>query len=219
MSYPHVRVAAPGRIEYFETASEFANAQSWTEREATGWVRTEGIEPEVIHASPKKSHLVGGWVRYDAEDQPILTNRVVYILTKAQSAWGVQARFACGATEIWEDDEGRESASVVKRFLKLLEDRNARVCAALVRYPFVLVGMNTVHRFETESSFSDSLRSLNLTALKLDDVSVTQIGEHGANIAVSFQFDAANSGRAVFLIDKRNSQHRIASVSVTCSPP
>lgn len=214
MSYPHVRVAAPGRVEYFESPTEFVAAASWSQREATGWVRTEGIEPRAIQTAPDKLHLAGGWVRYDAEDQPILSNRVVYVLTKPQGRWGVQARFACGATPTWRDVGDQQPANVVRRFLQLLKDGDLGGCAGLVRYPFIVVGLGAVQRFETESSLTLSLPEFRLTPPKFDAITVVQNGRQGANVAVSLQFDADDVGCAVFLIDQRSSQHLIASVSV-----
>ena len=214
MSYPHVRVAATGRVGIFGTAKEFVAATTWTEREATGWVRTEGIEPRPVQTAPDKLHLAGGWVRYDANDQPILSNRVVYVLTKAPRRWGVQARFACGATERWKDVEEQESTNVVQRFLQQVKSGDLGSYAGLVRYPFVVVGLGAFKRFETESSLTRSLTECNLTPREIDDISVIQNGQKGANVAVSLQFDAGVQGYAMFLIDKRNSQHLIASVSV-----
>ncbi len=214
MSYPHVRVAAQGRVEHFETAEEFAAAATWTRREATGWVRTEGIKPRAIQTAPEKLHLVGGWVRYDAADQPILSNRVVYVLTKPQGRWGVQARFACGATPTWDDITDQQPANLVRRFLQLLKDDDLGGCARLVRYPFIVVGLGAVQQFETESSLTLSLPEFSLTPGKFDAVTVVQYGRQGANVAVSFQFDTDHVGYAVFLIDQRSTQHLIAAVSL-----
>lgn len=214
LNYPHVRVAAPGRVEYFESPKEFIAAATWSEREATGWVRTEGIEPRAIQTAPDKLHLAGGWVRYDAEDQPILSNRVVYVLTKPQERWGVQARLACGATPTWRDVGDQEPANVVRRFLQLLKDDDFSGCAGLVRYPFVVVGLGAVQWFETESSFTLSLREFKLSPHKIEAIKVVQNGRLGSNVAVSLQFDAGDQAYAIFLIDKRNSQYLIATMSL-----
>lgn len=213
MSYPHVRVAAPGRVEHFETAEEFTAAANWTQREATGWVRTEGIEPRAIQSAPEKLHLVGGWVRYDAEDQPILSNRVVYVLTKPQNAWGVQARFACGASARWEDIADPEPTNVVKRLLQLLKDGNATACSALLRYPFIFVGTDSVQTLETEDSFTRSLLKLNRTPHEVGEVTAIQNGLRGANVVVSFSLHGKHVVSGVFLIEKKDATCRIAAAS------
>lgn len=91
MSYPHVRVAATGTTDYFGTSRDYADAADWTSREATGWVRTVGREPVRLHESPDRVHLLGGWTRYNAKDEPILWNRVTYIVTRPGSR-GVSRR-------------------------------------------------------------------------------------------------------------------------------
>ena len=140
MRYPHVRVAASGVTEYFETSGDYADAADWTEREATGWVRTRGRRPTRLHESGNRVHLVGGWTRYDAADAPILWNRVTYIVTRpaglhgstppatgelpalphasavgetppAEGSWGIQARFALGAYDGRDDEESAASAA------------------------------------------------------------------------------------------------------------
>ena len=140
MRYPHVRVAAAGGTDYFETSRDYADAADWTEREATGWVRTRGRQPTRLHESSDRVHLVGGWTRYNAADAPILWNRVTYIVTRpaglhgstpppmegtatlphasavgeaspAEGSWGIQARFALGAYDGRDDEAAAESAA------------------------------------------------------------------------------------------------------------
>ena len=82
MSYPHLRVSARGTARYFETPEAYSSGASWERIEAIGWVRTGGIEPTRLHESADKVHLAGGRTRYNASDQPILSNRVSYILTR-----------------------------------------------------------------------------------------------------------------------------------------
>ena len=68
MSYPHVRVSPPRggatprtASRVFATAADYAaQAAATFERiRATGWVRTEGIEPERVHTSEDRVHLAG----------------------------------------------------------------------------------------------------------------------------------------------------------------
>ena len=213
MRYPHVRVAAPGRIEYFRTEEEFVAVTDWAERTATGWVRTEGIEPQVFQSTRDKVHVAGGWVRYSAENKPILSNRVVYALTRGTSVWGVQARFACGASTTWQEAPDEEPANKVKRFLELLIDGELNTCAAMVRFPFIFVGTGSVQGFRNESSLISSLPSLSSTLGEMAEIRTIQNGLQGANIAVSFLSDAVHTKRAVFLVERGEETHRIASLS------
>ena len=88
MSYPHTRVSARGSARYYQTPRDYAEGASWEAIEATGWVRTRGVEPVRLHESADKVHLAAGWTRYDAEDEPILSNRVTYILTRVEGILG-----------------------------------------------------------------------------------------------------------------------------------
>ena len=110
MSYPHVRVSPPRAgatprtaSRVFPTAADYAALAPTTfERiRATGWVRTDGIEPERVHTSEDRVHLAGGWTRYNAEGEPILTNRVTYVMTRLDAGWGIQARFGI---DTWDAD-------------------------------------------------------------------------------------------------------------------
>ena len=109
MSYPHVRVSARGTASYYETPEAYASGASWESREATGWVRSRGIEPTRLHESADKVHLAAGWTRYNAADEPILSNRVTYILTRLDGSWGIQARF--GVDSFTEGENTDESAA------------------------------------------------------------------------------------------------------------
>ena len=214
MSYPHVRVAAPGRIEYFRTEEEFVASADWTQRETTGWVRTEGIDPKVFQSGSDKVHLAGGWVRYNAEDEPILSNRVVYVLTRVRGGWGVQARFACGANQTWQNAADEKPANEVKRFLQRLREGDVEACARSIRYPFIVVGRGTVKQFVSETSFLDSLQQLSLGSGDINDITSIQNGQRGANVAVSLTAGDDQLNQAVFLIIRNDEDHRLAAISI-----
>ena len=100
MSYPHVRVAPPREgvdarttARYYPTPEDYAAAADWTPFKAAGWVRTQGVEPVRLHESDDMVHLLGGWTRYNKDDEPIVSNRVTYLLTRLDTGWGIQARF------------------------------------------------------------------------------------------------------------------------------
>lgn len=214
MSYPHVRVAATGRVEFFQTAEEFANSASWTEREATGWVRTEGIAPKIAQAAPDKLHLAGGWTRYNGAGQPILSNRVVYILTRLKGRWGIQARFACGASTTWKSAVDEDPGNLAERFLLRLRGGDIEKCARMVRYPFIVVKTGAVRRFESDISFVAYLRELNLTPMELCEIGSIQIGQQGANVGVSFTTYDSRTVHALFLIARKDDDYRLAAISL-----
>ena len=214
LSYPHVRVAAPGRIEYFRTAAEFVASTDWIQREATGWVRTEGVEPRVFQSTRDKVHLAGGWVRYNAENEPILTNRVVYALTRGKKGWGVKVRFACGASAEWEDIADEETLDVVKRFLQVVKAGDAGAYVRLVRYPFFVIGADTVHRFESGLSLTRSIPNLDLSPVAIEDISLIQNGQQGSTVAVSFRTYDNHVRHAVILAARKKEGYRLAAISL-----
>ena len=93
LHYPHVRVSWRRDPRIVADAEAHALAQSWDQFIKTGWDHTEGAEPKVIQESPDKVHVEGGWTRMNAKNEPILSNRVVYIITRIDGSWGIQARY------------------------------------------------------------------------------------------------------------------------------
>lgn len=115
MSYPHVRVSAGmpgskcGRFFHPRTTARIypdhadyastAESMGWQRFISTGWVRTQGLDPVRIHASEDVVLLAGGWTRRRADDSPIVSNRVLYTLTRLDGGWGIQARFGVDSFE------------------------------------------------------------------------------------------------------------------------
>ena len=121
MQYPHVRISSgvnssylsTSGLSYFETKDDYANAVSWEGFKSTGWVRTHRIDPVRIHESEHKVHLAGGWTRYDKNDEPILSNRVTYILTQIlKGTWKIQARFGLDSLNALEDSSYSPDAAI-----------------------------------------------------------------------------------------------------------
>lgn len=122
MSYPHVRVSAGppsskrGRFFHPRTAARIypdhadyagtAESMGWQRFISTGWVRTQGLEPERVHAAEDVVLLAGGWTRRRADDSPIVSNRVLYTLTRLDGGWGIQARFGVDSF----DPDGNQQA-------------------------------------------------------------------------------------------------------------
>lgn len=128
MSYPHVRVSAGapegrrGRFFNPRTAARIysdhhnyastAESMGWERFVATGWVRTQGLEPVRVHESDDMVLLAGGWTRRRADGSPIVSNRVLYTLTKLGGSWGIQARFGIDSFEPGSDQESLARAAL-----------------------------------------------------------------------------------------------------------
>jgi hypothetical protein len=216
MSYPHVRVSARGTASYYETPEAYASGASWESREATGWVRSRGIEPTRLHESADKVHLAAGWTRYNAADEPILSNRVTYILTRLDGSWGIQARF--GVDSFTEGENTDESAAaavdVVQQHLRALDARDFESCARLGSYPVTQVGVGEVQQFENEAAYERSLAATPRGRVSQRDVRAAQSGVNGVNVSLTEALDSGRAVQAIFLVAKSKGLWRIAGRSI-----
>lgn len=217
MSYPHVRVAASAQTVYFPTARDYADAADWTSRVATGWVRTRGRDPHRLHESADRVHLVGGWTRLDANDEPILWNRVTYILTRPGSSWGIQARFALGAYDGREDEAANNVASeaatdVVRRYYDALDTGDGNASAELCRYPLIDVGVGEVRRFEDGAELAGIVAD---RPVGYRDVTVraAQAGPEGVLVEVLADHADGGGERTILVVGRWSGVWRIAGTS------
>lgn len=216
MSYPHVRVSARGTARHYETPEEYASGASWERFEAAGWVRTQGIEPMRLHESDDKVHLVGGWTRYNAADEPIVSNLVTYILTRLDGSWGIQARFGVDSFTKGENTEESAAAAVdvVQQHLGALDARDFESCARLGSYPVTQVGVGKVDQFEDEAAYARSLGATPRGRASQRDVGAVQSGVNGVNVALAEVLESGRAVRAIFLLAKREGLWRIAGRSI-----
>ena len=217
MSYPHVRVAASGPTVYFVDARDYADAADWTSRVATGWVRTRGREPVRLHESAERVHLVGGWTRLNASDEPILHNRVTYILTRPGSSWGIQARFALGAHDGGDDETASRSAAeaateLVRRFYDGLAAGDAHACAGLCRYPLIDVGVGDARRFEDTAELALDLDGRR-TAYGDVTVRAAQAGPDGVLVEVLADHSPSGGEETVLVVGRWSDAWRIGGIS------
>jgi hypothetical protein len=115
--YPHVRIG-DGRVSVWETAEEFTapETRGGLQRflKATDWHRSAWDSREVLQSSADKVHIFVRSTRYREDDSLIGTYDSLWIVTKREGRWGVQARssFAPGV-------DGRSYAIVQNRRLKM----------------------------------------------------------------------------------------------------
>ena len=213
MSYPHVRVSARGRASLYPTRQDYADAADWSGREATGWVRSAGIEPVRLHESERKVHLLGGWTRFNKDDEPILENRVTYILTKPEDSWGIQARFG---TDSWSgaDDEaaGAQACDEVARFCASVVTNPAEA-AAQCRYPLTVVDVGVVRQLADADEFVDAHSGTNAVDWTASDVRSVQAGAQGVVVSVALE-EATCSGHGLILLGRTDEGWQVAGVSL-----
>ena len=92
-NFPHVRIAS-GQVRVFATPEELAaNPERYGRREVEpGWAHSRWDSRELIHAGPDKVHLAVQFTRYGSDDKPLNTYRAVYVVTRVDGHWGIQAR-------------------------------------------------------------------------------------------------------------------------------
>ena len=215
MSYPHTRVSATGNCPYYPTPEDYAARASWAAREATGWVRSVGVDPIRIHESADKVHLAGGWTRYNAKDEPILSNRVTYILTRIEGSWGIQARFG---TDSFTEGEALDSSAPLGVVAAHLENWAAGDLGAATEtliYPFTNVGVGRVDRYGNASEVAGKLHVE--APRTVGDVHAVWEGKAGVVAAATWQTDEGATCQAVFLVARQESGWRMAAASIIAS--
>ena len=219
MSYPHVRVSAQGKSVYFETPEVYASSASWEEREATGWVRSRGVEPVRLHASPDKVHLAGGWTRFNIDDEPILSNRVTYVLTRLEGSWGIQARFGVDSFDEGENNETAAAAAVdvVEHFHTALGGGDFEACARLCRFPLTEVGIGEVQRFKDAAAARRRFAAM-ADRSKATEIRAVQAGSLGVVVSATASVESGRTVRSVFLVGNREGQWHIAGISAVVAP-
>ena len=214
MSYPHVRVSARGRGLYFETPAEYAAGASWSAREATGWVRSVGIEPARIHESADKVHLAGGWTRYDASDEPILRNRVTYVLTRIDGSWGIQARFGTDSFTEGARVDAAPAIDVVGDHLECMASGDFAGAGNSISHPLVDVGVGRVDRYRDRDEVAEALAAAVGRPRSVRDVNAVQAGKDGAVVAATWEDAGGDRVQAVFLVGRLEGAWRIAGRSM-----
>ena len=216
MNYPHVRVAATGRTELFQNSKQYATQATWTEREATGWVRTEGVEPSRIFETDDLVVLDAGWTRMNAKNEPILQNRVVYVLSRIEDSWGVQARFACGAMPQWRNSVDQIPVELVSGFLSASYLTKLDDVVRVVQFPCIQVAAGKVEQFANEAELTQFLTRYPAREDRIVEVSVIQNGPVGANVAAAWCLESGQVAQGVFLVRKKP-EYAILAMSVMSS--
>ncbi len=217
MNYPHARVAASGASDFFETPKAYGDAANvdWPSTVKTGWVRTRGRETTRLHDSATKVHLVGGWIRLNADDEPIRWNWVTYIVTKPAGSWGIQARFALGADGGGDDQEAAEQAakaatSKVHQYYEALRNNDSNACAALCRYPLMDVGVGEVTQINDAVTMAQHISPGQINNL---DISATQSGPDGVNVAVTPDYSDGRQEQSIMVVGHEGENWQIAGIS------
>ena len=91
LNYPHVRLAG-GKVTVWSTEEEYAAEDIFERLASTGWNYSAWLSREVILVSEDKVHISTVFQRYDKDHNPMKKYQSLYIVTKQNGEWGVQAR-------------------------------------------------------------------------------------------------------------------------------
>ena len=209
LHYPHVRISPKQTPVLVPTAAAHAEAMSWQRVIASGWDHTEGHEPQLLHSATDRAHIVGGWTRVDAHGEPVLVNRVVYIVTRINGGWGVQCRFGTDggdATQSGESDAHHQRAlGMVGEYIDAYNDRHWARCVRLLSTPHYQVDVGMVREWPDRGRLWAALRDGSWHF-------VTPLATHvaqGGNDCVAVAFEGMLDGgdvalKGVFFVVRRD---------------
>ncbi|XOV87948.1 MAG: hypothetical protein ACFHX7_23825 [Pseudomonadota bacterium] len=185
LNFPHVRPAPRGPVQIAETAEDYIARVDYNRVIATGWDHSEWDYRQVLHTSPRKIHVVGQWCRYNKAGENILTNPVVYIVTRMADKWGIQSRFSADFAGD-EDTSGMESRCFkhIESFVSTVNARNREASAELINYPHYAIDPGLVTATPSAADFS-----LPAGGITIDALVALQTGKRSMNAAMDFSLD------------------------------
>ena len=224
-SWPHARISAaadnaahwrpPTRV--FSDAEEYLAEPLWADLEATGWARSESLPPSIVQASDVKAHIAGGWTRYSVDGKPMAANRVVYVMTRADEGWGIQAQLKTDSFADGVDYSPEERAAVagVESALSLLNGGEIESYCEALAYPFTLVGPpGVIITIDSAAEMATAMRSVGDDRLDAPPGSaqIVNCGSSGANVTFRVERDGVPR-RALALVGMRDGAWRMLAIS------
>ena len=225
-SWPHARVSAaapdstvhwrpPTRV--FADAEEYLAEPLWADLEATGWARSASLPPTIVQASDVKAHIAGGWTRFDADDAPMAANRVVYVMTRTDEGWGIQAQLKTDSFADGVDFSAQQQAAVdaVESTLAPLDAREIDAYCEALAYPFTLIGPpGVIIVIDSAAEMATAMRDIGDDQLDAPPGSarIVNCGRSGANVSFQVERDGV-AQQALALVGMRDDIWRILAIS------
>ena len=91
LHYPHVRFAS-SRVMIYDSATAFEDRSVFPALQAAGWHHSLWTRHTVTLSSDTKVHIDTEFERRNANNETIGRYRSLYIVTKIEGHWGIQAR-------------------------------------------------------------------------------------------------------------------------------
>jgi hypothetical protein len=191
LHFPHVR-PGPGAFELSETPQQYAAGVNFDQTLATGWHHSEWVSREVLQVGATKVHVSGSWRRYTAADQPMAGNDITYIVTEQRGRWGIQARFAAGASDLDGAGKTRNAAAAtaaVTAFFAAWDSHDPQALAGTLHFPHVRVADQQVEIWRSAAAYLEGPepgRQRTWYRTRVDRTAVVQTSANGCNVTVTF---------------------------------
>ena len=95
-NFPHVRLAS-GTVTIFEKRGDFTFAGFDSRTKSDGWHHSAWDYRKIVQAGPDKVHFDVQFTRYRADGSVIGAYQSLWIVTRLDGRWGVQARSSYAA--------------------------------------------------------------------------------------------------------------------------
>ena len=209
LNYPHVRVSSRGLPAIVPSLEDHAASISWERFLATGWDHTNGHEPELLHEAEDCAHIVGGWTRVDAQDNPVLVNRVTYIVTRTNAGWGIQCRYGTDAGTAQSSGETEaahaRAVALVEDYIDAYNNRDWQRCASLMATPHFQVDVGAVREWQDRDGLQAALRDGSRHAVTEVSARAVQGGPNSVTVAIEGVLDSGDRTlKAVFFLVNRD---------------
>jgi len=223
LHFPHVR-PGPGAFELSRTPEEYAAGVNYQQTLSTGWHHSEWVSREVLHVGLHKVHVSGAWQRYTADDRPLVGSLITYIVTNQSGRWGVQSRFAAGASGLDAQGAARNAAAgldAVRAYFLVWNSHDPKALGAAVHFPHVRIADGQVDVWNSVEDFlagSEPGRQYTWYQTRLDQLKVVQTSLNGVNVTAQFS-RMARDGRVLardeglFLVVLRDSGWKVQARS------
>ncbi len=94
-NFPHVRLAS-GKVTTWQKAGDY-KLEGFRARAGEGWAESRWDKRTPIHVGPDKVHLAVEFSRWRKDGSLIARYESIYIVTRQDGHWGVQARSSFAA--------------------------------------------------------------------------------------------------------------------------
>jgi hypothetical protein len=223
LHFPHVR-PGPGAFELSTTPEQYAAGVNFGQTLKTGWHHSEWTSRRVLQVGLDQAHVAGSWMRYTADDKPLVGNDITYIVTNQAGRWGVLSRFAAGPSRLAAaavSANGAAARKALESYFAALNRHDLEAFAAAVHYPHVRIADGAVEISRTAAEFlqgSEPGRLRTWFETRIDRIEVVQTAANGVNMAVTCS-RRDRGGRplstydAVLLVVRRDDGWKVQAIS------